>query len=53
MQCAMPLKILVKGMLSALNKNNTLVTKRLENRVFSGLCLYYAIERGEKGAERN
>ena len=40
-------------MRSALTKNNTLVTKSLENRVFSGFCLYYAIERGEKGAERN
>nr|DAS76412.1 MAG TPA: hypothetical protein [Caudoviricetes sp.] len=35
-----------------MNKNNTLVTNSLENRVFSGFCLYYAIERGEKGVER-
>nr|DAJ51498.1 MAG TPA: hypothetical protein [Caudoviricetes sp.] len=29
-------------------KNNTLVTNSPESLVFSGFCIYYAIERGEK-----
>lgn len=48
MQCGMPLKISARGRLSVLNKNNTLVTNSLENRMFSGFCLYYAIERVKK-----